>query len=153
MCRERIWAVPVWRKDAAASRYDTVFLKKNTTTGREHGMHTLGIGRVRLFFTFCYLSVDYECALVDNYTLQGNGPDTDTGMWKVKRTIDSRSRSQISHVVALTEILRAAHLIPVFYGTPSIPHHITANTALDHYRNREFYVNKFVDYHAFETAF
>jgi hypothetical protein len=147
MSQELIRAVPMWRN--GASRYDTVFLKLNNG---KNGMHALSVARIRLFFTFTYLSVEYQCALVDDYILQGNGPDEDTGMWQVKRAIDFQTRHPISRVINLKDILRASHLIPVFHGTSNVPTHLTSDGTLDHYRNKLFYVNKFVDYHAFETA-
>jgi hypothetical protein len=147
MCQEIIRAVAMWRK--GASRYDTVFLKLENN---ERGMRALGVARVRLFFTFHYALVKYQCALVDDYILQGNGPDENTGMWRVKRAIDFQSRHPISRVIHLKDILRASHLIPVFHGTPNVATNLTANATLDHYRNAVFYVNKFVDYHAFEIA-
>jgi hypothetical protein len=148
MCQELIRAVSTWR--SGASRYDTVFLKLENG---ERGMRALGVARVRLFFTFHYSLVDYQCALVEDYILHGNGPDEDTGMWKVKRAIDFQTRLPISRVIYLKDILRASHLIPVFHGTPNVATHLTAEASLDHYRNKFHYVNKFVDYHAFETVF
>jgi hypothetical protein len=150
MCQELIRAVSQWRK--GASRYDTVFLKLEND---ERDMQAFGVARVRLFFTFLYLMESYQCALVDDFVLHGDRPDEDTGMWKVKRSIDFQARQPISRVVYLKTILRASHLIPVFAGTPSIATDVTADTVLDsdQYRNKLFYVNKFVDYHAFETVF
>jgi hypothetical protein len=148
MRRELIRAVSKWRNQDK-SRYDTVFLKSEN---REPGT-ALDVARIRLFFSFKYFSVDYQCALVEDYMLHGNGPDVDMGMRKVKCAIDFQTGHPISRVITLQDILRAAHLIPVFHGTQNIPTHITADDSLDYYHDTPFYVNKFVDHHAFETAF
>lgn len=52
-------------------------------------------------------------------------------------------------VVPVQNILHAAHLIPV-YDMETIPNKFSHLETLDHYQR--FYVNHFVDYHAFETA-
>ncbi|KAM6491755.1 hypothetical protein JOM56_012795 [Amanita muscaria] len=147
---ERIRAVSTWR-NYGVSRYDTVFIKLNNSGV---GMCAFNVARVRLFFSFNYSAgARYQCALVDDYILASDGPDEVTGMWMVKRAIDHRSRQQISRVIHVEEIIRAAHLIPVFPNTGDIDQNISPDTALDHYRRNLFYVNKFVDYHAFETVY
>ncbi len=52
-------------------------------------------------------------------------------------------------IIPISQILRTAHLIPVYDGEP-IPHKFLFTDTLDHYT--EFYVNKFIDQHTFELA-
>lgn len=71
-----------------------------------------------------------------------NVPDEDTGMWMV-----DRPEERISEIIPLNTIYRAAHLIP-FYAQNPVPQGVTAGNSLNAYDR--FYVNKFIDHHAFE---
>lgn len=142
MHREHIRAVPTWRK--GPGRYDTVFIRTNSeadtiTAGLE-------IGRICQFFSFS-LSKDYHrCALVHEFELVGDGPDNDTGMWIVQPLFQNlRPRFKI---IPLDQIFRAAHLIPVYDGR--IPKNFDHTETLDNFE--KFFVNKFIDYHSFQTA-
>lgn len=68
-------------------------------------------------------------------------------MWVVEPTI-SGSKPVVA-VVPICKILRAAHLIPV-YHEQGIPDGLEPSGTLDHFT--KFYVNKYIDYHAFELA-
>jgi hypothetical protein len=48
-------------------------------------------------------------------------------------------------------IIRAAHLLPVFRGDAAVPREINFSHMLDIFT--AFYINKYIDYHAFETVF
>jgi len=144
MRRELIRATSKWRN--GAKRYDTVFIKLNNGMT---GLQAFSIARVYLFFSFRYHLMDYPCALVDDYIVVGDGPDENTGMWRVKWP---HARERISRVIDLRDILRAAHLIPIFKDTRrTIPPEALPETTLDKYHY--FYVNKFADHHSFEIAF
>jgi hypothetical protein len=87
------------------------------------------------------------CALVHHFGVVGSKADEDTGMWIV-RPLLRQSGPKLS-IIPLQKILRAAHLIPVF-DEKRIPYKFSPAQTLDHYR--KFYINKFVDIHAFEIA-
>lgn len=143
MRQEQIRATPKWRK--GPPHYDCVFI----STGAEDGFRGLDVARVRLFFRFRVEDQTHECALVEWFSHHGNEPDDDTGMWIVTPDFDgdgSRTRS----VVHVDTIVRGAHLIPVF-GTTHIPHNFPFSASLDSFQ--AYFVNKFIDYHAFETIF
>ena len=53
-------------------------------------------------------------------------------------------------LVHIDAIVRAAHLIGIA-GDSTIPHGLLPSDALDVFKS--FYINKFIDYHAFELAF
>lgn len=128
-------------------RNDTVFLKTNVD--QSPGLNGYGIARIRTFFSFRYYAIRYDCALIDDYELAGDTADEDTGMWKVRVKRDPRSRRTIRRVIPLTDIFRAAHLIPVFKGTSDARlKGVSLETSLDDYQ--VFYVNPFIDYHAFQ---
>lgn len=144
MRREHIRAVPTWRK--GPSRYDCIFV--NTDPGRV-GMRGLDIARVRMFFSFAYRGIRYPCALIHWFSCVGDMPDEDTGMWMVEPDLNAEGKPFMS-VIHLDTIVRAAHLIGV-YGNVFLPQGISAHNSLDVFRT--FYVNKYIDHHAFEIAF
>ena len=144
MRRERIRAVNSWRK--GPSRYDTIFV--NTDPSAE-GMKGLDVARVHLFFSFSHDGIEYPCALVHWFSLVGDLPDVDTGMWVVKPDMLDNGEKLIS-IVHLDTIVRACHLIPIF-GPQHISRALSFTDTLDTFTH--FYVNKYVDHHAFEVAF
>jgi hypothetical protein len=144
MRRERIRAVPTWRK--GPGRYDCVFTETDPSL---KGMRGLDIARVHLLFSFKYDDKTYPCALVRWYSRVGDEPDEDTGMWIVEPDFnDDGSPSEA--VIHLDCILRAALLIGV-YGDRFVVRTLTLHDSLDSFDS--FYVNKFADHHAFEIAF
>jgi hypothetical protein len=112
-------------------------------------MRGLDVVRILLFFSFNFGDEFYPCALVRWFSCLHDEPSEDTGMWMAEPESDEDGDPVIS-VVHIDCIFRAAHLIPV-YGNKFIPKHLTLHQSLDVFRT--FYVNKFVDHHAFETAF
>jgi hypothetical protein len=95
----------------------------------------------------------YICALIDDFHVVNDGPDLDTGMWKVKKAFHLRSRCWLSQVICLTNILHAVHLIPIFKVMVTqcqvmLPEKSSPDTALDDYQL--FYVSKYIDHHMFE---
>jgi len=67
-------------------------------------------------------------------------------MWVVQRD-DEGSPPSIIH---LDSVVRAAHLLPVF-GPERVSTTLSFTDTLDTFTR--FYVNKFVDHHAFEIVF
>lgn len=143
MRRERIRAIPSWRK--GPGRFDCVFV--NTDPSAE-GMRGLDIARVRLFFSFTYRDQVYPCALIRWYSRLGDEPDEGTHMWQVEP--QSLDGSPFMAVIHLDSIVRSAHLIGV-YGRNYIPKDLTFNDSLNAFHS--YYVNKYIDNHAFEIAF
>ena len=144
MRREHIRAVSEWRKGPA--RYDCVFVNSNPEL---EGMRGLDVVQVLLFFSFEFQNQFYPCALVRWFSRIGDEPDEDTGMWRVESELDSDGQPVIS-VIHLDCIFRAAHLIGVC-GHQFLPRNLYLHQSLDVFR--AFYVNKFIDHHAFEIAF
>jgi hypothetical protein len=143
MRREHIRATPTWRKGPA--RYDCVFIN---TDADQSGMRGLDVARVRLFFSFMYQGIKYPCALIRWFSRVGDEPDVDTGMWLVQPDSDANGPPTMS-IVHVDTIVRAAHLIGV-YGDQFLPPGITFHNSLDVFDT--FYVNKYIDHHAFEIA-
>ena len=144
MRRERIRAVKSWRN--GPGRYDTIFV--NTDPSIE-GMRGLEIARVRLFFSFSHDGVEYPCALVHWFSRVGDIPDDRTGMWVVEPdTLDDGEPSM--SVIHLDTIVRASHLLPVF-GQGRVSRTLQFPDTLDTFSR--FYVNKYIDHHAFEISF
>ena len=112
-------------------------------------MKGLLVARIHLFFKFSYGSVDYPCALVRWYSTSDE-PDPVTGFWVVR---PESTRRGVRHmgVIHLDSIIRGAHLLPRFPSDAPVYREINYMNALDLYTS--FYVNKFIDHHAFEIVF
>jgi hypothetical protein len=144
MRAERIRAMPSWRQKGQ-SRYDCIFVRDPSSPTTSNTLRDLGVARVRAFLGFTYHGVLYSLALIHDLKFVGEKPDEDTGMWIVRRARHPRAR-----IVSLDAIYRAAHLIPVYHGEGVVPKTRTPERSLDQYQF--FYVNKFIDHHAFEIA-
>lgn len=146
MYRQRIRATPLWRRgDIPAPRYDTVFV----STGSEaDGFLRTHVARVKLFFSFNHEDIEYPCALVEWFERVADVPEEETGMWLVQPELTSQDTRHAS-VIHLDTILRGAHLLP-YFGDQFVPGEFHYSTTLDNFRY--FYVNKYIDYHAFETV-
>ncbi|KAF8431821.1 hypothetical protein L210DRAFT_3614448 [Boletus edulis BED1] len=126
-----------------------VFVTTNADDLDATDMHAFDIARVLAFFAFtCRDGKHFPCAVVQWFEKIGNHPDEDTGMWMV-RPANLPNCSPYYVVIHLDSIYRAAHLIPV-YGMDHIPRNIKPHNCYDAFR--AFYVNKYVDHHAFEIA-
>ncbi len=145
MRREFIWATPSWRGGAA--RYDCVFINSNPEL---EGMLGLNVARVLTFFSFSYNAQEYQCALVHWFSHVGTGPDEIMGMWVVEPEFDVDEAPHLD-IVHVDCIYRAAHLAPVYTTSRYTCRTLTMHDTLDIFSL--FYVNKYVDYHAFEIAF
>jgi hypothetical protein len=87
--------------------------------------------------------------LIHWFSRIGTGPDEVTGLWVVELDyIDGDPHLGIIHI---DSIYRAAHLLPVFRTNQYISQSLMMHDSLDTFKR--FYVNKFVDYHAFEIEF
>ena len=144
MCYERIHAVDTWRN--GPGRYDYVFV---STDSAAEGMHGFDIARVKLLFSFKHKGTIYPCALVHWYSHASDSPDEDTGMWVVELDY-GEDGAHFAAVIHLNTIFCAAHLIPV-YGHEFVPTHLSFTQTLDAFC--AFYINKYIDHHAFEITF
>jgi hypothetical protein len=144
MRHEHIRAVQSWHK--GPPRYDCVFV---VTDEMSEGMQSLDVAHVCLFFSFTYASRYYPCALVHWFSRIGDNPDEDTGCWMVEpdRAADGSPHAAIIHLDA---VLRAAHLIGIC-GSDMLPKDLSFADSLDVFL--AFYVNKFIDNHAFHIAY
>ena len=143
MCKEHIRCVSRWRHGLA--RYDTVLVKAPETTT----MSGFTVARVCLFFRFEYGGVSHSCALVHDYSMCGLEPDADTGMWIVSHALLENCWPH-AWVIPISDILCAVHLIPVFFDLPPLSKNLKHTECLDYCQFCRFYVNWFIDHHAFE---
>jgi len=142
---ECIHAINDWQNEGP--HYDCVFVE---TDPDAEGMLGLDVARVHQFFSFTYQDVLYPCALVCWFSWIGDQPDGDMGMWKVEPDFLEDGTPYFA-VIHLDSVVRAAHLLGEFPGDEFIPEGIPVCAMLDILRS--FYVNKLIDYHAFEIAF
>lgn len=162
MRKEVIRATPSWR--GGSPRYDCVYVETDNNLEGFRGLH---VARIKLFFSFKYLDQSIECVLVHWYETVGEAPDADTGMWIVQpkynvvaSTRNRRNRAAAPSgapnkepniaIISAGTILRSAHLIPV-YGDGFIPVGLQFSDSLDKFD--KFFVNKYIDHHAYEIAF
>lgn len=143
MHRERIRATPTWKN--GPGRYDCVFVN---TDSASDGFLGLEVAWVRLFFSFEFRGITYPCALVWWMSRLSSEPDEDTGMWVVEPDFNDDGSPYMT-VIHLDSILRAAHLIGVC-NSDFVPKDLAFHQSLDAFR--AFYVNRFIDHHAFEIA-
>jgi hypothetical protein len=141
---EHIQATPSWKK--GPPRYNCVFIITDPAADRFLG---LDVACVHLFFSINFCGMTYSCALVQWMSHSSSKPDEDTGMWVVEPDFNTDG-SPLMSIIHLDCILRAAHLIGVC-SNDFLPKDLSFHHSLDTFRS--FYVNKFIDHHAFEIAF
>jgi len=146
--RETIRCTPRWQTgDIIARRRDCIVLN---TGSDAPGMRGLDIARVHLFFSFEVGDDLFSCALIHQFSKSFDNPDPDNGMWIVEPDLDNE-KYRVMSVIHVDSIVRAAHLLPVFRGDVAVPREINFSNTLDVFA--AFYVNKYIDYHAFETVY
>lgn len=110
----------------------------------------MDIARVHLFFSFDVAEETFSCALVHHFRKSFDDPDPDNGMWIIEPDLDG-NEYRVMSVVHVDSMVRGAHLLPVFRGDATVPREVNFSHTLDIYT--AFYVNKYIDYHAFDTVF
>ena len=146
MYRERIRATPTWnRGESSIPRHDCVLVQVDS---EDNGFRSMQVARVRLFFSIKHDDETIPCALVEWYETVGIAPDRTAGMWVVKPEYTANRQRRVAAVVHLDSVVRGVHLIPK-YRKQQISWKHTYSTTLDDFER--FYVNKYIDYHAFET--
>ncbi|KAN0133153.1 hypothetical protein V8E53_008877 [Lactarius tabidus] len=118
--------------------YNCIFINSNNEF---QGMHRMEVVQTMCFFSFEYLGVTYPCVLVHWFSCINEELDKPTGMWMVTPNIND--------IIHINAIFHAVHLIPI-YGDSFIPDHITHNNSLEYFKG--FYINCFIDHHAFDIA-
>ncbi|KAG1764199.1 hypothetical protein EDD22DRAFT_979086 [Suillus occidentalis] len=95
----------------------------------------------------------YDCAFINiddeqDGMLSMDEQDELTGMWMVAPSLDEDGSCALS-IIHIDSIICGAHLLPIF-GTQIVPPGLQFHDSLDAYRG--FYVNHFIDHHAFELV-
>ena len=154
MRRERIHAVSRWRR--GPGRYDTLFINvpaedvdDNPEDLSSRGILGLEVARAHLFFSFTLNGVKYPCALVHWFSRTTDTPSNITGMHTVEPDYLPNGKPATA-VVHLDTVFRAAHLLPVFSNHPALTKRQRHEQTLDLFS--EFYVNRYIDHHAFEVV-
>ena len=146
---ETIRSTPQWKSGdgTIGPRRDCILLDNGSD---EPGVKGVDVARVHLFFSFETEDQVYRCALVQNFCKTFTDPDPDNGMWVVepKHFADD---SRFMSIVHINSIICATHLLPIFRGFSDLPRQLKFSLTLDSFR--AFYINKYMDYHAFETLF
>ena len=144
MHREVIHANPSYR---GSPHFDTIFV---AVSDEMDAMHGLLVAQVLLLFSYFdpYHSKQIPCALVTWFIHPSDRPERDkeSGMWKLEREQDADGEQPVQ-VIHLDTILRGAHLLPC-YGQGFLPVDFKHTDALDAWDS--YFVNKFIDHHAYE---
>ncbi|KAF8256651.1 hypothetical protein EI94DRAFT_1774955 [Lactarius quietus] len=122
MCQECIRSNPCWRKHLP----------------RPSSIRGLDIVQLLVLFSFVWMGVLYP----------SDKPDEAMGLWVVQPDYNANGSPAIG-VIHLDLVLCRAHLMPVFGDSP-IPIGLGVENSLDVFQ--AFYVNKYIDYHAFEIT-
>ena len=151
MKHERIYAVSCWRN--GPGHYNTLFTSA-ASDNMDKDLSTCGIlglevACAHLFFSFTLDGIEYPCTLVHWFSHPTDMSNGITGMYTVEP--DHLPNGQpMTAVVHLDTVFRAVHLIPVFPNQPALSKHQCHEQMLDQFS--EFYVNKYINYHAFEVV-
>lgn len=143
--RECIRATPMRKGNTTVPRRDCILIAMDAT---KSGFSSMQVARTCLLLSINYLNKPIPCALVDWFVTEGNHPDPVMGMWVVKSQYTANNWS-FSSIIHLDSVLRGIHLLPV-YKKCTVAQGQSYSHSLDSYRR--FYVNKYIDYHAFETV-
>ena len=141
MRREFIRATPAWQR--GHPRYDCIFVNMQPELP---GRDQLEVARVFLFFSFVYRSVYYPCALIQWFSRIADEPDDQTGLCLVEPELYENSQPYLA-IIHLDCVVRAAHLVPAYHTSNFVRRSLTMHDSLDEFKI--FYVNKYVDHHAF----
>ncbi|KAG1803414.1 uncharacterized protein BJ212DRAFT_1449906 [Suillus subaureus] len=132
MCTEHIHSCPSWWKEHLC--HDCVFINTDPDLP---GMQGLDVAHGEL----------YPCVVICWFNKFGDMADEDTGMWVIHPShVDGVPEYAVIHI---DSIFQAAHLIPV-YGTEFVPQGLKFYHSYDAFQ--AYYMNKYADHHAFESA-
>ncbi|KAF6751439.1 hypothetical protein DFP72DRAFT_991344 [Ephemerocybe angulata] len=145
MHREVIRATPSWQKGRPC--HDCVYVELDPD---EPGFRGMNVAQVQMFLSFKHGGQLFQCALVRWFEPYDDQPCNLTGLWRVQPDMNARGRRRMTLIIHIDSILRSAHLLPVF-GTARTPKRFHHSKSLTSYKL--FYVNKYIDYHAYEIAF
>ena len=136
-----------WRNEGPQK--DCIFITTNLGNQESTGMQAFDIAYIHGFFSFTDTSeIHYPCAVVCWFDKVDDLPDEDTGMWIIQPSYLHNHFPNFA-VIHIDSIYYAAHLIPI-YCTSYISQHIKLCNSYNAFC--AFYVNKYVDHHAFELA-
>ena len=110
-------------------------------------MSRLLVARILLLFSFTINEELHQCALIHWFSIFSDQPDPDNGMWVV--TPDYFGSALNVSVIHIDSIFCAAHLLPIFNGNP-LPRTLNYTSTLNSFK--AFYVNKYIDYHMYESV-
>ena len=141
-----IRATPSWnRGEIPSPHYDCIFVSSGKST--KSSMGGLLVAHVLLFFSFVLNGEHHQCALIHWFSIFSEQPDPDNGMWVVMPNYFGGAPNLA--VIHINSIFCAAHLLPIFNKTP-LPQMLNYTSTLDSFNG--FYVNNYIDYHAYETV-
>lgn len=122
----------------------TVFVNQDSS---QKGLLSMDVAQVKLLFTLYYCQHCCQCTLVHWFQHDKDTPDQQAGMWVIKLCM--RYCVPVCSVINLATIFCMTHLIPVYDTKDPIPNTANHTASLGDYQ--KFYVNKYIDHHAFDV--
>ena len=145
MYHETIQATPSWNwGKIPGPHFDCIFVLNGE--GSELNLSGLLVAYILHFFSFAIDGELHQCALIHWYSICGDQPDPNNGMWVV--TPDYFGSAPSVSVIHIDSIFHAAHLLPIFNKNP-LPQMLNYTSTLDSFK--AFYVNNYIDYHTYKT--
>ena len=105
---EHIHTVSTWRH--GRPQYNSILVN---TDELQQGMCGINVAHAKLFFSVTMNRIKYPCALIHWYSLVGDSPDKNMGMWVVEPDILDNGQPQTA-VIHLDTIVHLAHLLPIY---------------------------------------
>ena len=140
--------MPSWSKgDIPGPQWDCIFV--DIGNSEDMGICGLLVAQVHLFFRFSHNGLNYPCALVHWYSTS-NEPDPTTSFWVVQLEFVGQCRRHMG-VIHLNSVIQVAHLLLKFPSNAPVYQEINYMNVPDLYSF--FYINKFINHHAFKIAF
>ena len=152
MKHEHIHTINRWRN--GPSCFDTLFVNAAPDDMDDdsyaHGIQGLEVAHTHLVFSFTLDGVKYPCTLVHWFSQTTDMLSDITGMYVVEPHYLPNGRP-FTAVIHLDTVFRAVHFLPVFSNHPLLLKHQQHEQTLVPFS--QFYINKYIDHHAFEVIF
>ncbi|KIY48112.1 hypothetical protein FISHEDRAFT_43931, partial [Fistulina hepatica ATCC 64428] len=103
-----------------------------------------------LFFSLVCSGKSYLCAYIHWFNKVGNHPDPVTRMWHMEPDLCGQHREPYMSIMHVDSLVHGTRLILV-YGAVPVPIDMDYMESLNMYST--YYVNCYIDHHAFETIF
>ncbi len=85
-------------------------------------MRGLEVARIFLFFSFVHSGTYYPCALVQWFSIVGDGPDDETGLWMVEPDVHQDGRPCLAVIHLDRSFVQHIYFLPTIHEILSNDH-------------------------------